>query len=373
MSGFSLKDQLFNSGKVHYLAGLFETADKSFDANAFETDVMARLPELELKARIAWIADCLGRALPGALPDIGPTILAALPAPLDPTRTDDDFGDFIFAPIGELIVAKGRDDHPNLVLDLLEQTTQRFSMEWSVRPMLNTWPELTMARMAQWARSENYHVRRLASEGSRPRLPWGEGVSLPLGATIGVLDALHGDPTRYVTRSVANHLNDISKTEPDLVLDVLSRWANGERQDPKELRWMTGHALRGLIKAGHPKAMKMLGFDPDAAVEVSLEIPDQVRIDDALSLSIDLTSDQDLPVLVDFVLHFVRPNGKVSAKVFKLKQARLRAGQTTTLTKAHKLRGNATTFTLVPGRHQVDVQVNGVLRDSACFDLLPPR
>lgn len=168
-AGFSLKDQLFNETTVAGLGARFDAAG-AFDGAAFTQTVMARLPELELKERITWIAECLGDRLPDTLPGAAPILRAAMPPPLDPTKTDDDFGDFIYAPLGDVVVALGLDDEPDLSLDLLVDITQRFSMEWAVRPYLNTWPDLTLSRMAQWAAGDNYHVRRLVSEGTRPRL-----------------------------------------------------------------------------------------------------------------------------------------------------------------------------------------------------------
>ncbi|MCF6231919.1 MAG: hypothetical protein L3J36_02265 [Rhodobacteraceae bacterium] len=369
--GFSLKDQLFNAEKVGYLAGLFGAASARFDAPAFESHVMSGLLERELKERIAWIATCLGQALPGALPEVAPVLRAALPPPLNPTRNDDDFGDFIFAPLGDLVVNKGLEDHADLSLDLLEDITQRFSMEWSVRAFLNRWPDQTMARMQVWTRHPSTHVRRLVSEGTRPRLPWGQSVGLTLDAALGLLDDLHGDKTRYVTRSVANHLNDITKKDPDLAMDRLDSWTRADRQHKDELDWMTRHALRGLIKAGNPRSLKMLGYDPDAAVEVQVTLDKgSVQIDGFLAFSCTVSAPQDVPVLVDYVIHFQRPSGKISPRVFKLKQAVARGGVPLTLCKRHRLKGDATTFRLVPGAHRLDIQVNGVVCASVGFELL---
>ncbi|MBT8155820.1 hypothetical protein KMP13_18530 [Epibacterium ulvae] len=368
-SGFSLKDQLFNQEKVRYLAGLFSSASTDFDATRFEGDVMERLLELELKERIQWIADVLCQHLPADLPEVAPMLRAALPLPLDPTRSDDDFGDFIFAPLGEFVVAKGLAAHPDLSLDLIADITQRFSMEWAIRPFLNHWRDTTLARMTDWARHDNYHVRRLASEGTRPRLPWGEAVGLELGDPMPILDILHRDPTRYVTRSVANHLNDISKKQPDLVLDRLQVWADQGTQAEKELRWMTNHALRGLVKEGHPGAMKLLGYHPDADVQVDLKLgAETLQIGSALQIECTLSAAEDLPVLADYCLYFPKPNGAERRKVFKLKQAKLKNG-TLTLAKKHPLKGNASTFTLYPGPHRIEVMVNGVVRATAAFDL----
>lgn len=365
---FSLKDQLFNAEKTAYLAGLFASADQSFDALSFQNNVMERLGDLELKERIVWIAQCLQQAVPGELPDIAPKLLRALPPPLDPTRSDDDFGDFIFAPLGEWVVATGR-DHPELALDLLEELTQRFSMEWAIRPFLNLYPERVLARMELWCDHDSYHVRRLVSEGTRPRLPWGQAVGLELTDPLPLLDRLHADKTRYVTRSVANHLNDIARKSPDLVLGRLRDWAEDEQQSQKELQWMTTHALRSLVKSGHPQAMKVLGYDPDAQVNVDLRAAPEARIGEALSFDVELTGLGDQPVLVDYIIHFQRPGGKTSAKVHKLKQAALRDGSLS-ISKAHKLKGNATTFKLVPGPHRLEIQVNGRVRAEAGFELL---
>jgi 3-methyladenine DNA glycosylase AlkC len=366
--GFSLKDQLFNAEKTRYLAGLFADAGPSFDADAFETRVMSRLPELELKERMAWIAECLQHAVPGDLPDVAPIILDALPPPLDPSKTDDDFGDFIFAPLGDWVVLVGL-DHPELALDVIEELTQRFSMEWAIRPFLNHHPEQVMDRMERWCLHDSYHVRRLVSEGTRPRLPWGQAIGLGLNDPLPLLDRLHGDNTRYVTRSVANHLNDITKKDPELVLDRLQTWQQQDQQRRDELDWMTAHTLRGLVKSGHPQAMKMLGYDPDAEIAVGVHVKGLARIGDALEFSVDLTGAEGQPVLVDYIVHFQRPGGKTTAKVHKLKQAVLKDGQLL-LTKRHKLKADATTFKLVPGAHRLEVQVNGKICAGVDFELL---
>ncbi len=365
---FSLKDQLFNAEKTRYLAWLFAEAEPGFDAAVFQAQVMDRLPELELKERMAWIATCLQAAVPGELPEVAPVILRALPPPLDPNKTDDDFGDFIFAPLGDWVAAVGL-EHPALALDVIEELTQRFSMEWTIRPFLNQWPDVVMARMQEWCLHSSYHVRRLVSEGTRPRLPWGMAVGLELSDPLPLLDQLHGDGTRYVTRSIANHLNDIAKKDPDLVLDRLKGWRDGNRQSPDELQWMTSHALRGLVKAGHPEAMKLLGFDPDADLTVSISLDGEARIGDALEFSVDIKGQDEQPVLVDYIIHFQRPGGKSSAKVHKLKQAKVKGGGLR-LEKRHKLKGDATTFRLVPGAHRLEIQVNGQVRAGLDFELL---
>ena len=156
-------------------------------------------------------------------------------------------------------------------LDLLHAATQRFSMEFYIRPFLNRWPKETLARLALWARDDNYHVRRLVSEGTRPKLPWAKAVKLSTDQRLPFLDALHADGTRFVTRSVANHLNDLAKEEPATVVTVLKDWAKQGRQTPKELAWMTRHALRTLIKDGDAGALAVLGYRSDVRVTAIYE------------------------------------------------------------------------------------------------------
>ena len=256
MSGFSLKDELFNEGKVRYLAGLF---GGTIDGARFVDEVMAKLPALELKARISHISEVLAGHLPDDFAEAAAVVEAALPAPLDPSLRDDDFGDFIFSPLGAYVAANGLDEL-EVALPLLKEITKRFSVEFDLRHFINAHPKAVMAALGRWAEDENYHVRRLVSEGTRPVLPWGVKVGLTLDAPIGLLDRLYYDKTRFVTRSVANHLNDITKKDPDLVLDTLARWRDEGRQVAAELDWLERHALRTLVKKGHVGALERLGY-----------------------------------------------------------------------------------------------------------------
>ncbi len=367
---FSLKDHLFNAESIGDLAAEYATAIPGFDSAAFHADVLAGFPERELLERLEWITDCLEPYLPSAFPAMADIVEAAMPPPLDPSLRDDDFGRFIHAVPGILAVRHGLEDHRDRALDLLYAATKRFSMEFYIRPFLNRWPEDTLARLAVWAEDDNYHVRRLVSEGTRPKLPWAKAVTLSPDQTVPLLDMLHGDPTRYVTRSVANHMNDLTKTVPERVYTLLSNWAEAGRQDRKELDWMTRHALRTQIKAGAPAALKMLGYDPGADVSATVEVAAPVvQIGEALSFKVHLSAPQDLPVLVDYVIRFPSASGKLREKTFKLKQAKIAAGTPLVLEKRHLLKANASTFTLVPGAHQLLVQVNGVIRAETTFDV----
>ncbi len=368
---FSLKDRLFNAKTLGQLGREYAAGLPGFDGAAFAEKALSGVADRSLVACLDWFADCLQPHLAQDFPTMADQLEAMMPAPLDPTLRDDDFGHFIHAVPGILAERHGLEDHTERALDLLHAGTQRFSMEFSIRAFLNRWPEETLARMRIWAEDENYHVRLLVSEGTRPKLPWARAVSVGPEDTLPLLDKLYGDGTRFVTRSVANHLNDIAKTAPDRVLERLQGWQDAAGQTTKELDWMRKHALRTLIKDGHPGAMTMLGYRGDVPVTVGLSLEaSEVRIGAALSFTVTCTAEEALPVLVDYRIRFQRPSGRPGEKVFKLKTGQIAKGKALVLKKTHKLKGDATTFQLCPGTHVLTVQVNGVDRAEARFELI---
>ena len=365
MSGFSLKDQLFNEGKVRYLAGLFGS---SIDEPRFVAEVMAKLPALELKARIIHISEVLAGHLPDDFGAAAAAIEAALPAPLDPSKSDDDFGDFIFSPLGAYVATHGLNEL-GAALPLLREITQRFSVEFDIRHFLNAHPEPVMAALAEWAVDDHYHVRRLASEGTRPVLPWGIKVGLTLDEPIRLLDKLYYDRTRFVTRSVANHLNDITKKDPALVLRTLGRWRAEGRQNSAELDWMERHALRTLVKKGHVGALERLGYWAAPEISVEMRFSEAVEIGETGALDVSIEAARDERLMVDYVIDFVKANGARRPKVFKLKKLDVKAGERIDLTKNHKFLKGASTFTHFPGRHLIYMQINGQKFGEQEFDL----
>ncbi len=367
-AGFSLADQLFNEQSIGDLAAEYGQLP-GFDGDDFASEVLAGFGDLGLLERLDWIATCVENRLPTDFPAMVEALRAAMPPELDPSQTDDDFGRFIHAVPGILAVRHGVEDHRDLALDLIYDATKRFSMEFYIRPFLNRWPDDTLARLDAWCGDDNYHVRRLVSEGTRPRLPWARNIDIAPDVPLRFLERLHSDPTRYVTRSVANHMNDLSKVMPEEVVARLSSWQNTQEQTPKELAWMTKHALRTAVKRGERGALDLLGYRAgDVAATLAIKTP-KVTIGEPLEFDVTLTSPESLPVMVDYRLRFARPSGEAE-KVFKLKTAKLAKGSPLTLTKTHKLKGNASTFTLHPGAHGITVQVNGQDVASGGFELL---
>ncbi len=371
-TNFSLKDHLFNAERVGFLANQFAMADRRFDANGFARAVMKRLKSLELKQRIVHIAQTLEGFLPEDFPKAADRIVAALPPELDPSKTDDDFGDFIIAPLGEYVVRRGMAaEHVGLSLRTLKEITKRFSMEDALRYFINAYPKQTLGELKKWSRDGNYHVRRLVSECTRPRLPWSGRLTIHHAEPLPLLDALHADNARYVTRSVANHLNDIAKVDASLVLETLNRWKFLSRQDPDELNWMCRHALRTLIKQGHKPTMEFLGVRTNPKISLS---PIELRhanlaLGQPLEFEVTITADRDESLVIDYVIDFVKANGSLAPKVFKAKSLKLARGESVRISKRHRLRTDATTYSLFPGEHRLTIQVNGQAMASVPFEL----
>jgi 3-methyladenine DNA glycosylase AlkC len=256
-----LKDRLFNHAKIATVATELNRAQRGFPAAAFVDQVMSRLPDLELKQRIAWITDCLQNHLPPDYRRAVHTMVRSLPAPCDPERLDGDYGDFIYAPYSEFVARNGCTSNDfDFSLAALREITTRFSAEFAVRTFINAFPVETRMTLAEWTADEHYHVRRLCSEGTRPMLPWASRLATPADYAVPLLDTLYMDRTRFVTRSVANHVNDISKVDPDLAVSTLQRWRSSGRQRPKEIEYIVRHAARTLIKQGNSRAMDLLGY-----------------------------------------------------------------------------------------------------------------
>jgi len=367
---FSLKDRLFNAETVGLLAAGLKQADPSFRGRAFEKEVLEQFPQLELKACIECMADALVSYLPTSFSKATKILRRALPEPLDPNLGDNDFGQFIWAVPSEFAARQGcTRKRLKLSLELMRETTKRFSAEFAIRPFLKTFPKETYVFLKECAKDDNYHVRRLASEGTRPNLPWGLRINLPVDQTIAMLDTLHADPTRFVARSVANNLNDISKSEPEQVLSTLKRWKKMAVQEQQELDWMTRHALRGLVKTDHAGALAMLGYPVKPAFKLSkIDCANVVKIGNSLNWSATLTSEKRQNLKIVLRIDFLKANGSHSPKVFALKDISASKGETLALKKRVAFKA-MTTRALYPGEHLVELVVNGVARGKSSFML----
>ncbi|MQS17366.1 hypothetical protein F7Q99_35590 [Streptomyces kaniharaensis] len=356
-----MKERALNPDRIARIGREMQAACPGFDAASFTAQVTADLPSLELKARIARTAEGLHQHLPVTGPAALDTVLRSLPATPEAAGAETEFGLYIYAPHSAYVAAHHL--HPERLgqaFAALATITPYFSAEDAVRAFLTTYPEQTLTAAATWATAADHRVRRLASEALRPHLPWSVGTGLPVDTALPLLDALHADSSRFVTTSVANHLRDIARTQPDLVLATLARWRSEGRATNTELAFITREALKARLKDGWPPAYTILGYDPQAAVSVSpLRLTNtHYRLGDGLAFEADLTAPTDTPVHVMYVLTRTDPGTQAREKVAHLTRATVKAGTPLRLSKTHLLKSTGTTA-LAPGSYHLALQVNG--------------
>ncbi|MFD4406590.1 hypothetical protein ACFWPH_27895 [Nocardia sp. NPDC058499] len=372
-----LKESAMNRARVESLAGDLSRVAAGFDADGFIATVMDRLPRLELKSRIACVADALASYLPTDVGAATKILIAALPPHDDATFTGSDFGLYTYAPYSDWIARYGcTRENLDTSLDALKEMTKHFTAEDALRYFLNAYPDETMKAVSQWSRDPDYHVRRLVSEGTRPKLPWSSRITLPIDAAIPVLDELFADSSRFVTQSVANHLNDITTIDPELALATLGRWRAANRQRPKEMEFLIRQSLRTLIKKGHPGAFEFLGLSTTPLVEVITLRLDatEVAIGDGLGIDCTLraTGTTTEHLVIDYVLAYPRARGSHAEAVFKGTTLTLAPGESRTVSRTQPLRSTSGRK-LGPGTGRLHIQVNGRRVAEAAFELLPSR
>ena len=367
-----LKNQLFNHETVGKIATEIKSIYQGFDQEGFERETLAMFPQLELKERLSHISEMLKQYLPEDFEIALEIIQKALPGPLDEHKGDNDFGEFIYAAYGEYIACYGCNDlYLQISLKALREITKRFSVEYAIRDFINRYPKETLEMLESCSNSMNYHERRLASEGLRPKLPWAKKLTLPYDNAIYILNNIYMDKTRFVTRSVANHLNDISKIDPGKVIELLKQWRAEGKQEHKEMEWICRHALRTLVKQGDREALEFLGYkkDPDVKLgEMRLESL-HIRLGEALIFHIDVEAKSDVDLMIDYVIHFQNRFGKMSPKVFKIKKYQISKGEVLQVRKAHGFKADMSTRKLYIGEHRVELQINGTIVASKSFEL----
>ena len=369
---FSLKDELFNPKKVHQIASEIKNVYAPFEQEAFEKEVTTKFDELELKERIVHIRNMLAKYLPNDYVEAVNILLKALPAELNPKKTDDDFGEFIYAPYSDFVASFGCcKEHLDFSLQALAEMTKRFTVEYAIRDFINEFPEQSFTMLEACSLSANYHERRLASEGCRPKLPWGKRLNSEYTKPITILDNLYMDKTRFVTRSVANHLNDIAKIDAPLVVETLKRWRDSKKQDEKEMEFILSHSLRTLVKDGNKEALALLGYHSNPAIEVKNFHVESLalKVGESLIFSFDIEAKKEEALMVDYILYFQTKVGKLTPKVHKIKKLNLKKGEFKTISKKHLFKANMSTRKLYKGEHKLVLQINGQVFNEVVFDL----
>lgn len=363
---FLLKD-LFDRKSVGEIADAVEALLPSFDRSAFMDRVFDDgWSGRELKQRMRHITSVLHGEIPGGYREQLRVLLAA---------ADHAVEGFAAVVYPDFVQAYGTEDW-EVSVPALARFTKLASAEFAIRPFIAADPQRTLARMMEWSADPHPAVRRLATEGCRPRLPWGMRLHDLIAdphPILPILERLHEDPDESVRRSVANNLNDISKDHPDVVVSVLRSWGPEPGTDTYRL---ARHALRTLLKKGHPGALSVLGFKAGLSVELkqlSLD-PPAPRIDGSARLSFSLTSTlpETQPVMVDYAVHYVKADGGTAPKVFRLGSVTMEPGQSVEYSRKLSFR-QMTTRTHRTGSHRIDILANGAVAGSMGFELATPE
>jgi 3-methyladenine DNA glycosylase AlkC len=353
-----LKDTLLTRSAMDRLAAAVAGVYPGFSADRFLALLYDEAWDgRELLDRARHMAWCLQETLPEGYPEALAILRAAAPSV-------SGFTALVFS---EFVGHYGL-DHWELSLPALAFFTPLCSSESAIRPFLLQDPGRALATMRQWAEDENEHVRRLASEGCRPRLPW--AVSLPMfkrdpTPLLPILEALRDDESAYVRNSVANNLNDISKDHPDLVLDLAEAWqGQSERTD-----WVIKHACRTLLKAGNVRAMRLFGFgDPSSITVQNLTLSkDTPHIGDDVTVRFELhvATEAACRVRLERIVYYAKARGGLSGKVFQIREGDVEPG-THTIARTHSF-ADLSTRKHYAGEHQMAIVVNGVEKARISF------
>ncbi|WP_172196182.1 DNA alkylation repair protein [Saccharibacillus qingshengii] len=330
-----------------------------FESRRFVDEVMGEGWEiLELKARIRRISSVLGRFLPLPFAEALDILY----------RIDEACTGFPYLFFPDFVEVYGTsEDDFELALDALERFTSRSSSEFAIRFFLLREPERTLQRMHLWACSDSEHVRRLASEGCRPRLPWGQ--ALPVfkrnpDPVLELLETLKADPSLYVRKSVANNLNDIAKDHPDRIKETALRWYGS---DPRT-DWIVRHGCRGLLRAADPAVLSLFGYTAAGSEEAvplietaSISVsPDSIAVGGSVELRIEGQMRLGGPyrIRLEYAIDFVKASGRTSRKLFRLSDKTIAGGERFSIVRRHRF-ADLTTRRHYPGVHRISLIVNG--------------
>ena len=314
--------------------------------------------QLALKDRMHRIADMLGLYLPE-------NYQQAIAIILNVARSYSGLAHMCFS---DYVERFGLEDFATSMM-ALEQLTENSSSEFAIRAFILRYPERAMQRIKVWASSDNYHVRRLATEGCRPRLPW--AMALPAfkkapNPVLAIILHLIDDDELYVRRSVANNLNDISKDNPQKIIEIAAQYLGRS----KDTDWVIKHACRGLLKQGNQQVLQLFGFADASHIQLSkLKLDDVVALEEKLNFSFELKSTQVRlgKLRVEFIIDFMKANGKAAGKIFKICEGDY-DGTAKSIKKSYSFK-KITTRKYYVGEHQLHIVINGIKVASKPFIL----
>ncbi|MGV3619215.1 MAG: DNA alkylation repair protein [Archangium sp.] len=358
---------LIGAQQVEWLASQLTKSWKAFPAAEFKKRALDGLTKLELKARARHLCDALEATLPKEPAKAFKILVGAME---DPLQVTEGYGGSVFRylAVSEFLERHGAEDL-EAALPANYELTQRFSSEFCIRPLLLANSSRVVKELAKWTRDESPHVRRLVSEGTRTRLPWGRQLTNFIAdpsPVLPLLEALKDDDSEYVRRSVANNLNDLSKDHPQLVKTIAKRWL---KVASKERRRLVEHSLRTLLKRGDADALALIGAGGGKLTARGELSPSKVKLGDRVTFRANVRNDgaEATHVVVEARVHFISRTG-TSVKPFRLGRVDLQPGEAVYVQRTLEL-AHRSIRTLYSGVHQVELQVNGARSPLGAFKL----
>jgi 3-methyladenine DNA glycosylase AlkC len=356
-----LKDMFFTRESMNAFAGAVQESCPEFDKERFIELVFSEgFADLELMDRMSHTTRCLQRTLAGSFQEAVVALIGAAP----------HVKGFEAMCLPDYIAQFGM-EHWDLSLRSLGKIGRHITGELAIRPFLDKDPEKVLPYLREWMEQDAVPLRRLASEGSRPRLPW--AMALPRfkkdpRLILPILEKLKDDPSENVRRSVANHVNDISKDNPDIALELCSRWYGTSANVDKVVK----HACRTLLKAGDSRALQIFGYsDPSGMRATNLILEsDTITVGDDLRFTFKLEMKAEGKVRLEYAISYVKAQGKLSRKVFKLTENTFPAG-TRNLRRKHSF-ADMSTRKHYPGIHHLGIILNGEEKAHVTFEVHRP-
>ena len=369
---------IYNIQALEKIANAIYKLDNSFEKSKFIKNTKKDLDRLELKERVNLITQNLHLHLNGNYKENINLLTKTLSNDKDHLTKEwsnndhhvEGLNGFYAWPIAHYIDLYGNKDITTS-LKAIKEITKRFTGEFAIRSYINRNPARVYKELYKWTKDKNHHVRRLVSEGTRPLLPWAIRVQLTdnlLLENIKLLTILKDDSSQYVRRSVANHLNDISKIDRTLAISTCKKWSQKKGTCTKLIR----HATRTLLKAGDKEALKLNGINPSAKIKITAAKIDKKKIQegDCLTLSFTIKNERSASesLLINYIIHYLKKNGSYSEKVFNIKQTLIKGKDTKLVSKMIPFK-KVTTRKHYSGDHYIEIQINGRRSDKKCFTL----
>lgn len=354
-----LLKNMYNRESLYEVAVAIQSVYNSFKVDEFIKSTMDETwNNLELKARCRKISMSLGMYLPEDYKEA----LSIL------EKSVTGFYFAFFFP--DFVEVYGQDDiNWDLSISALERNTEYWSSEFAVRAFIIKDEERMMAQMRKWSKHKSEHVRRLASEGCRPQLPWGQAISKfkkDPTPVLPILEQLKTDTSTYVQKSVANNLNDISKTHPDLVISIVKDWYSKN----KSTNWIVKHGCRTLLKKGNRDVLALFGYDDTTSINLqdfTLETT-SISIGEDLTFSFNILAKKATKTRLEYGIDYIKSNGKRNRKIFKISEVSLKENEKKSYMKKHSF-ADVSVRKHYPGIHSIAIIINGIEKDKLDFEL----